>query len=49
MAVPADKAQGIRFVTVEYVVDEIIYRYAFRNNRVVSIDFDSCSVIDKSL
>ena len=49
VTVPAEKVRRIRIVTVEFVVDKIIYHYAFRNNRVMSIDFDSYSVIDKSL
>ncbi|MFD1468911.1 hypothetical protein ACFQ48_11810 [Hymenobacter caeli] len=49
VTVPTEKVRGIRIVTVEFVVDRIIYHYAFRNNRVMGIDFDSYSVIDKSL
>jgi hypothetical protein len=49
VTVPAEKVRGLRIVSVESAVNGIIYHYAFRNNRLISIDFDSYSVIDKSL
>lgn len=49
VAVPAEKVRGIRIVSVESVVNGIIYHYCFQNNRLMGVDFDSYSVIDKSL
>jgi hypothetical protein len=49
VAVPAEKVRGIRMVRVESAVNGIIYHYCFQNNRLIGVDFDSYSVIDKSL
>jgi hypothetical protein len=49
VAVPLEKVRGIRTVRVASALDGIIYHYSFHNNQVKSIDFDSYSVIDKSL
>ena len=49
VTVPAEKVRSIRIVRVEYPVAGIIYYYAFQNNRLSSIDFDSYSVMDKAL
>jgi hypothetical protein len=49
VVVPAEKVRGIHTVSVESAVNGIIYHYSFQNNRLISIDFDSYSVIDKSL
>ena len=49
VAVPLEKVRGIRIVRVVSALDGIIYHYSFRDNQLISIDFDSRSVIDKSL
>ncbi|MGI4742163.1 MAG: hypothetical protein ACRYG7_43960 [Janthinobacterium lividum] len=49
VVVPLEKVQGIHIVRVVSAVDGIIYHYSFQDNRLISIDFDSNSLIDKSL
>jgi hypothetical protein len=49
VAVPLEKVRGIHIVRVASALDGIIYHYRFEDNQVISIDFDSYSVIDKSL
>jgi hypothetical protein len=49
VAVPLEKVRGIRTVRVASALDGIIYHYSFQDNQIRSIDFDSNSVIDKSL
>ncbi|MBF9239856.1 hypothetical protein I2I05_20860 [Hymenobacter sp. BT683] len=49
VTVPTEKLRTIRIVRVDYAVNGIIYYYSLENNRVVRLDLDSYSVIDKSL
>jgi hypothetical protein len=49
VTVPADKARNLRTVTVASALAGIIYHYSFENKRLVRIDLDSYSIIDKSL
>lgn len=49
VTVPAEKVRGIRIVSVESALNGIIYHYSFQNNRLMGVDFDSYSVIDKAL
>jgi hypothetical protein len=49
VAVPARRLLGVHTVTIASGLAGIIYHYSFRNNRLIGIDFDSYSVMDKSL